>query len=55
MRKEALAVLNGKQVTTVNALTQLMRLPQITCGHFTADDGSIQRIANNRVNELMDI
>jgi SNF2 family DNA or RNA helicase len=55
MRKEALAVLNGKQVTTVNALTQLMRLHQITCGHFTADDGSTQRIPNNRVSELMDI
>jgi len=55
MRKEALAVLNGKQVTTVNALTQLMRLHQITCGHFTADDGTIQRIPNNRVSELIDI
>jgi SNF2 family DNA or RNA helicase len=55
MKKEALAVLNGKQVTTVNALTQLMRLHQITCGHFTADDGSIQRIPNNRVSELMGI
>ena len=54
-RKEALAVLNGKQVTTVNALTQLMRLHQITCGHFTADDGTTQRIPNNRVSELMDI
>jgi len=55
MKKEALAILNGKQVTTVNALTQLMRLHQITCGHFTADDGSIQRIPNNRVSELMDV
>jgi len=55
MKKEALAILNGKQVTTVNALTQLMRLHQITCGHFTADDGTIQRIPNNRVSELMDI
>jgi len=55
MRKEALAVLNGKQVTTVNALTQLMRLHQITCGHFTADDGTTQRIPNNRVSELMEI
>ena len=55
MKKEALAVLNGKQVTTVNALTQLMRLHQITCGHFTADDGSTQRIPNNRVSELMNI
>ena len=55
MKKEALAVLNGKQVTTVNALTQLMRLHQITCGHFTADDGTTQRIPNNRIGELMDI
>ena len=55
MRKEALATLNGKQVTTVNALTQLMRLHQITCGHFTADDFTTQRIPNNRVSELMDI
>jgi len=55
MKKEALAVLNGKTVTTVNALTQLMRLQQITCGHFTADDGSTQRIKNNRVDELMDV
>ena len=55
MKKEAMAILNGKQVTTVNALTQLMRLHQITCGHFTADDGSLQRIDNNRVNELMSI
>jgi SNF2 family DNA or RNA helicase len=39
----------------MTVLTQLMRLHQITCGHFTADDGTIQRIANNRVNELMDI
>jgi len=55
MKETALAMLNGKQVTTVNVLTQLMRLQQITCGHFTADDGSIQKIPNNRVNELMDV
>jgi len=55
MKKMALAILNGKQVTTVNVLTQLMRLHQITCGHFTADDGSIQDIKNNRLNELMNV
>jgi len=55
MRKEALATLHGKTVTTMIALTQLMRLHQITCGHFTADDGSIQKIKNNRINELMDV
>jgi len=55
MRKQALAILNGKQVTTVNALTQLMRLHQITCGHFTADDGSTQSIPNNRLAELINV
>jgi SNF2 family DNA or RNA helicase len=55
MKKEALAILDGKQSTTVNALTQLMRLHQITCGHFTSDDGTLKRIDNNRVTELMNI
>jgi SNF2 family DNA or RNA helicase len=55
MKKEALAFFNGKRVTTVSALTQLMRLHQITCGHFTSDDGSTQVIKNNRINELMEV
>ena len=55
MKEEALAILNEKTVTTVNALTQLMRLQQIACGHFVADDGTTQEIKNNRLNELMDI
>ena len=55
MRKEALATLNNKTVTTMTALTQLMRLHQITCGHFTADDKSIQTIKNNRLTELLDV
>ena len=44
MKKEALAILNGKMITTANALTQLMRLQQITCGHFKSDDGTTARI-----------
>jgi SNF2 family DNA or RNA helicase len=32
-----------------------MRLQQITCGHFVADDGTTQEIKNNRINELMDV
>ena len=55
MKKMALAFFNGKGVTTATALTQIMRLQQITCGHFTADDGSIQNIKNNRLSELMNI
>lgn len=55
MKKMALAVLNGKMVTTATVLTQLMRLHQITCGHFKSDDGEIQKISNNRLDELMDV
>jgi len=55
MKKQALAILEGKVSSTKNSLTQLMRLQQITCGHFTDDTGSVQPIENNRVNELMDV
>jgi SNF2 family DNA or RNA helicase len=55
MKEKALANLHGKQITTMTALTQLMRLQQITCGHFVADDGTTQQIKSNRLNELMDI
>ena len=55
MKATALATLNGKMVTTMNVITQLMRLQQITCGHFKADDDSIQNIKNNRIIELMDV
>ncbi len=55
MKSTALAMLNGKMVTTMNVITQLMRLQQITCGHFKADDDSIQNIKSNRITELMDV
>ena len=55
MKSMALAELNGKMTTTFNAITQIMRLQQITCGHFKADDGSVQEIKNNRITELMDL
>ena len=55
MKKAAMAVLNGKVTTTMTVLTQLMRLHQITCGHFTADDGSVQLVENNRIKELMNV
>ena len=42
MKEQAIAHLNGKVTSTMTVLTQLMRLHQITCGHFTADDGTTQ-------------
>ena len=55
MKALALAQLDGKQMTTQSAMVQLMRLHQITCGHFTADDGTIKPIKNERLSALVDI
>jgi SNF2 family DNA or RNA helicase len=55
MKEHALATLNGKVTSTMTVITQLMRLQQITCGHFVADDGTTQEIKNNRITELMDV
>ena len=55
MKKQAIAVLNGKVTSTMTVLTQLMRLHQITCGHFTADDGTTQSVDSNRIKELMGV
>ena len=55
MKQTALAFLNGKAATTATVMTQLMRLHQITCGHFTSDDGTTQVLKNNRIEELIDL
>jgi SNF2 family DNA or RNA helicase len=55
MKEIALATLNGKMTTTHNVITQLMRLHQITCGHFKSDDGTTQTLQSNRLDELMDV
>ena len=55
MKQEAIAYLNGKMVSTATVITQLMRLHQITCGHFTSNDGTTQEIKNNRITELENV
>ncbi len=55
MKKKAMAVLAGGTVTTVNALTQLMRLHQIVCGHVKMDDDTVVEIPNYRIEELMSV
>lgn len=50
----ALAQLSkGELATTASVLTQIMRLQQICCGHLQPDEGNIQEIKNNRLDELM--
>ena len=55
MKNLALAQMDGKMMTTATVMTQLMRLQQITCGHFTADDGTVQDLDSNRISELMNL
>jgi SNF2 family DNA or RNA helicase len=53
MKALALAQIDGRLVSTVNALTQLMRLHQITCGHVKLDDGTVVDLPNKRIDELL--
>ena len=55
MKQEAIAFLDGKMQSSATVMTQLMRLHQITCGHFTADDGTIKDLPCSRLGELMNI
>jgi len=55
MKQEAIAFLNGKMVSSATVITQLMRLHQITCGHFTSNDGEVQDVKSNRIGQLMDV
>jgi SNF2 family DNA or RNA helicase len=53
MKLMALAVVEGDLMSTNNALTQIMRLHQIVCGHIKLDDGRQLDIPSNRADELM--
>ena len=55
MKSAALALLKGKMATAPHVLTQMMRLHQITCGHLKNDDGTITKLKNNRLDELLDL
>ncbi len=55
MRTLALAQIQGGLVSTVNALTQIMRMHQIVCGHVKMDDGTVMELPNNRIKELLSV
>ena len=56
MKHLALARLdNGELATTKNVLTQIMRLQQICLGHLTDDDGVVNDLPSNRLDELLSI
>ena len=53
MKTLALASFEKGITSSANALTQIMRLQQIVCGHVTLDSGEHVTLKNNRVEELM--
>lgn len=55
MKAIALAQVGSGMVSTVNALTQIMRLHQIVCGHVKLDDGTMAHLPSNRIKELMSV
>ena len=55
MKRMAIAELDGKVMSTVNVITQLMRLHQVTCGHFKADDQTVKPVKNNRITALLEL
>ena len=55
MKRMAIAELDGKVMSTMNVMTQLMRLHQVTCGHFKADDETITELKSNRINSLLEL
>lgn len=55
MKSMALAAFSEGITSTVNALTQIMRLHQIVCGHIKLDNGEVLSLPNNRITELLNI
>ena len=53
MKLMALSLIDGNLMSTKNALTQLMRLHQIVCGHVKYDDGTEVDLPSNRIKELL--
>jgi len=46
----------GQETVSVRiVLTKLMRLHQLVCGHLKDDEGSIHKVANNRMAALLDL
>lgn len=50
----ALAVFEKGVVTAANALTQILRLQQVCSGFLKTDDGRIEPLPSNKLNELME-
>lgn len=53
--EQAFTELDGESLTITNILTSMLRLHQITCGHFKSDDGKVLDVKSHRLEELMNV
>tara|TARA_Y100000385_G_scaffold282354_1_gene336648 strand:+ start:7114 stop:8562 length:1449 start_codon:yes stop_codon:yes gene_type:complete len=51
----AVSTIDGNVLSVDTVLTQMLRLHQITCGHYKSDDDVVIPLANNRLTELMQV
>lgn len=55
LKENCIAQLSEESVVSVRvAITKLLRLHQVACGHTKSDDGVVTRIPNNRITSLLD-
>ena len=55
MKQKAIMEIEGTTFSSVNALTQLMRLQQVVAGSLRDDDGQVIHLKNNRLQAVLDI
>lgn len=55
IKTEALLQLEQGLLTSTSALTTLIKLQQIVCGHVRLDDGQIAHFENNRIPALLEL
>ncbi len=55
MLERDVALYEGEEMSAQMALVKALRLHQVLCGSFTADDGTIHSIPNNRIDALLEV
>lgn len=56
LKEEAMATLASQEIVFAPlAITQMLRLHQVVCGHLPKEDGTAEAIPSNRLSALMDI
>ena len=55
LRRNAMFIFNDKTTTSVNRLSQIVKLHQVCCGFTINDQGEIHDVPNKRYDELMNV